>query len=1692
MKRFIQKIIRIILVSTGVLVFLISWNLLEIQPVHAGGGNNAQQMNYRFRLDLDALNDDTNGWLAAENSTATDLAKTTTYRVRFTASQEGTYITRNITPQLEYGTNADCSTGMTVVPVTATTEHFEMALSGQFADEDATTTNLLQLEEANWQNGEGYESSNPGTNFNLDVDVYTEYEFSFTPTVNASDGGTYYMRMSNDFDGITECAALTIATPANITVSGNLYVNETGTPYDCSTPEAVTIKVSVDGAAAQSADCTLNTGYFEVTANQPAGAGSEVVVYVDSGETPNATTVTLAADSGSNIIGLHMYQNRVAVTYEAGSLISNADLLTADNSDAGIRYAVTGTDLLTDSGMELHVWTGKTYDPGGQVDTTSGDLHLDDNATAYIDTAGSVIDGDIIVDGGSTGTTLQFQDNATVAGGAITTPDGGGTNATVNYTGTPTVTVTGTGNIGGGTSPTLSFYGLTIGTATAAATTLASNATVAGLLTVDASDSLSINSSITLSNTGSSDVAGTGTISGAGTLRFTNASGGAGTTLTTLSSIVRYDASAGNILSTTFDARTYSGLVEIFSDDSAGVNREVAMVNSTYTLSGASSHLHVINNSATYTLTLDGALNPTVAVGGDLDFTGSGVSSEIITSGTGTWTVSGNVNFTDGTYTATAGNTLTMDSTGTLTSNAQTLQNLTLSGSSITLANATHTIAGNLNMSGTVSAGTSTVTITGTVNSIVGGGNTLNILNIDPSSAGTITLQTSNLTVTSTLTVAAGDALSIDTVSLTHTDASDVAGTGNITGTGTLIFDDGSGGPGTGITTLSSAVRFDASGGNVLSTTFDARTYGGQVEFYIDNSGPAAARSVAFAASTYTISGASSHLYLRNDNDTHTLTLDGSNNPTVNIGGDLDFTGTGASSEAITTGTGTWTVSGNIDLTDGDVTFTTGTPDNTFQVNGTSKTITSADEIFQNLSIIGTGDVSNLDLLTVAGNFSISASATFEHGNNVDFTAKGDGITAFVIENGGTFDSATAGTGKLILDGVDNDQWFDDKTDPGEQNMGNVQIGSSPGVTKLKNDFAAANLTIATGDAFETHGWEVDIAGFIDCQGTGHFDLEDDVPNNEGNGTIVTFGGNWTMSATGTLTVSTDSRVEPDGTADQTVATGGKAFWDFYSNNSAALDADDDVIVSAAFDVDGDLTVNDGELDLNTNNPATDVEGDVVINAGAELSAPSSLNAAGIWNNNGTFTKNSSTVTFDSDDAAAIDAGTGNFNIVVFDNAAGSWTIQNDNMTTDGNLTLTAANAFTLQAALTLEVKGDFTLTVLDAVTTWNAGSILYLNGSGGMYNINTKTHGGDDFVTLRIGASEDIAMWDSDATTFTIDGGGCLFSQDHGHPGVAGRLNIYGTCTSRANEYWSYAKDFEDGAVVARQADVRFTDGALLTVDNGDTLEITGQNAGANRSLVTNQGAGNYGLTIDGTIDAQYYNFDYLDDSGVNITATATVTELADGNFDNAKAGAASSYITVTGINQTKEFRSCVFDDNGDGADGNVVYNVNADGANILWKFLLWDGNKGGESFDNEANNAIVDWSENLSFSLSANVMNLGVINTLIVGSDNHTITVTTNAVNGYTCSAAEDGNIRSGANDINDVGDNTVDAGTEEYGISCAGADCIDAVNDQAIPLDVVSNVGRVTASVATITYKAAADALTVGTTFSHIVTYTCAGDF
>ncbi|MFC1687461.1 DUF2341 domain-containing protein, partial [Patescibacteria group bacterium] len=976
-------------------VIVFSLFLFDVPAARAGGGSsNLLQYHYNFRTDTDGLNSEASGWLAADDNPASDLVKGTTYRVRFMLYEAGTKKTTE-TEAFEYGTNSDCTSGSwTPIPGSAalTTEHFVMDTSSQYSDGDLTTTRLLGASApGTWFDGEGV--ADPGTvagPLTYEIGYYTEHEFAFTPTANATNGATYYMRVDS-VAGYSVCAQLSLETPAGITVSGGCFTDEgEGTP--CTDDGSDQIKVAVNGTPDGGADTTVD-GDWLFTINQPS-SGDILVFYRDgeAAESEEATTV-IKYDGSGDVDNVKMYQSQLVIGADSGSANSDqtiavTDLDTATNGfensdDEDVLYDISGSELIVDASAnkteQLYIISGDTYRPasGGGATTTTENLEIDASAVITADSNAFSVSGNWDNNGTFTANTSTITFNAADTGNTI---EAGA--QTYNN-----LTFAGSDGAGGWTIQT-------------------DDMTVSGTIDVDTGpDILTIASGRILTHTGATMTLD-GTIDGAGRLRFTDVSGGPGSGAGTLSAITRYDASAANIPQATIDARTYSNIVEIYSNSASA---RLATTLGNYTLSGASSHLHVIaagDGDMTFRMTLD---NGDISIGGDLDFTGAGGGSEIIQTGTGTWTVSGSVDLTGGTGTFTSGNTLIMDGTGTLTSDGETLQNLTINSSgAVTLAAATHTVNGNLSLggSGTPTVTGSTITMTGTSNTITGGDKILNILNINPSSAGTITLQTSNLTVGSTFTVADGDELVIDTVSLTHTDSSDVAGTGTISGSGTLIFDDGSGGPGTTITTYSCVIRFDATAGNVASTTFDARTYNGRVEMY-SGAGAGAARSVALANDTYTISGATSHLYIINDNATYTLTLDGALNPTVNIGGDLDFTGGGASSEIITSGTGVWTVGGNVNFTDGTFTATAG---NTFRMNGTSKTLTSATQTFQNFGVTG-GSITTIDALDVNGTFDVF-SGTFVQGDNVDVNVAGN----FTLGEGVIFTKA-GGTGLLILDG---------------------------------------------------------------------------------------------------------------------------------------------------------------------------------------------------------------------------------------------------------------------------------------------------------------------------------------------------------------------------------------------------------------------------------------------------------------------------------------------------------------------------------------------------------------------------------------------------------------------------------------------------------------------------------------------------
>jgi len=146
------------------------------------------------------------------------------------------------------------------------------------------------------------------------------------------------------------------------------------------------------------------------------------------------------------------------------------------------------------------------------------------------------------------------------------------------------------------------------------------------------------------------------------------------------------------------------------------------------------------------------------------------------------------------------------------------------------------------------------------------------------------------------------------------------------------------------------------------------------------------------------------------------------------------------------------------------------------------------------------------------------------------------------------------------------------------------------------------------------------------------------------------------------------------------------------------------------------------------------------------------------------------------------------------------------------------------------------------------------------------------------------------------------------------------------------------------------------------------------------------------------------------------------------------------------------------------------------------------------------------LVFIISTTSVNLGAL-TGTPTSTSHTITVTTNAHDGYQVTVIEDGNLRTGGGDtITDVSDGEVDAagGDEEYGLatSKSGQDITqDAVcgsapyNASAITAaaqSVASATAPIDNDTTTLCYAAVVNGATEAGSYQHVLTYIATGTF
>jgi len=1194
----------------------------------------------------------------------------------------------------------------------------------------------------------------------------------------------------------------------------------------------------------EACDATDGSGVFVIN-TVDAGAGDQLTFFYDAG-TGRGNTVTIS-DGGDIASGdnLKVYENVVMVRHEQGSDISIVDMdaYDSDQNDTDLLYDAESTPtLILESGVKFHVYSdgtnNHTFNPDGTV-TTSGsnaDFIVNGSGTAYFDTTTTTIAGDLIASGSAT---LNIDANTAVTGGDIITT---GTSASITTSaGTPTVTLTSNGgSIGGGTTPTLTFASLT--TTGSGTTTLTNSATINDNLTIGSGTTLTYSGTPTLTMTG-----GSGNIAGPGAITLYNLTSDTGASIS-----IDGNLTVANDITNT-GAITYSGTPTLTMTGGSG------------NLGGGAGAITLYNFTSDTGASI--SIDSSISVANDVTNTGS-----ISYSGTPSVTFTGGSSSLGGGVGAISLYNLTSNTGATLSIDYNT---------SIT-GNLANTTTGIITYSGTP-----TVTMTGNAGNTIGGGSgaiTFYNLTINPSSAATITIN-SDSTVYNTLEVAAADTLSIASGKiLTHEGAATptltLPDTATISGSGTLYYTSSNSFPATG--SFSAGLRIDGTGGS-RNITDRTGGYGGNVELY-SNSG---------TSKTFTLgNGAVQQIDITgnltlNANGAGTVELDGNtHDPTVNITGNLDSTN-GGGTENITTGSGAWTVTGNVDLTDVGTFDATG---GTFAMNGASKTITSASESFNNFNATG-GSISTTDSMIVGGNFIASGGTSFTHGTgNMTITGNFDvqGSSSYAHNAGtmdvdGTFDITSGGFTHGAGENIDiliagdftiasGTTWTENTTnkatsrvifngdldysDQAAQSIGNVVIGQSPETTNLTSDFVSNSLTVNSGDYFNTCEYELDIAN-SDITINGTFDntesgnagsVDPCISGSDTDPTTINLASTFLISATGTFVqdVSTLIMDNPSGT--DTITLDGESLYNLTVSPAGITQFSDTI------DIDNNLSITTGTLDMNGQ----------------------TVTIGGSYDNDAVMNHNSSTVTFNATSGTkTIDAnGTGNeaFYDLIFNDNSGTATWQlTDTLDVDNNLTINDG---------TLDVNGSFQINVGNnwdnstpgGTFTASSGTVLMDAQDAGNTLTGTMT-GSSSFFNIEFDDSVSSGAWTfgSDAATITnnfiITGGTVTapsttltiaedFTNGDGFAHNLGTVTFNTTATSilsYSSNTTFYNLSFSTGGKA-----VQFDDTYQTIIPSGGDLTIQGSGCGA--SLITLDSETNDDKWEINVNIAATYDVDYVD----------------------------------------------------------------------------------------------------------------------------------------------------------------------------------------------------------------------------------------
>jgi hypothetical protein len=134
---------------------------------------------------------------AAEDTAISSLAISTTRRLRFEVSNEGTASSGGVSYQLQVAETATCSSGSYSAVPTGSTDHWQIVDSVYITDGEFTSNIVPGLfdEATSFVPGQLGDANNATNSITLAADEFTEVEYSIQATGNSTPGGNYCFRL---------------------------------------------------------------------------------------------------------------------------------------------------------------------------------------------------------------------------------------------------------------------------------------------------------------------------------------------------------------------------------------------------------------------------------------------------------------------------------------------------------------------------------------------------------------------------------------------------------------------------------------------------------------------------------------------------------------------------------------------------------------------------------------------------------------------------------------------------------------------------------------------------------------------------------------------------------------------------------------------------------------------------------------------------------------------------------------------------------------------------------------------------------------------------------------------------------------------------------------------------------------------------------------------------------------------------------------------------------------------------------------------------------------------------------------------------------------------------------------------------------------------------------------------------------